>query len=854
MIRVLLVALALLLLAPREAQAATVLTAIGAAVTAAKATVLGSVLLRVATGLVVNFVANKLAKKPSKPGDAPDRGFLVVARDSTAPQEYVYGTIRKAGVETYVESTGADNRFVHKIICLAGHEIDGIDAYYFNHEKWSVDGAGMVSNGPYAGKIRIKAHLGSDDQTVDPDLLAESNQIDSNFRGRGIAYLYVRFEFDQDVFAGGLPEITAVVRGKKVYDPRSSVTQYSANFALCARDYLVSDYGLNDPAVDDTMLQVSANVSDEAVPKVGGGTQPRYQIHGAFRADERPVDVLADMMTAGGGDLWFGQGNWSLKAAHYTPPVMDLTLDDFRGPISGQTRANLRDGFNQVGGTFNDAAQDWVPTEYPEISSTVFLAEDGGDQRRLDFEQRFTTDAAAGQRLAKLALFRGREQIRFAAEFSLKALELQVGDTVTLTIDRYGWTAKVFEVAAWAFLNDEQKGARVRLALRETSAEAFEWDAEESELIANNTNLPSYTFVPSVGVNVSTEMQVAQEKLISIFYVDVTSTYPDYVSSVEVQYKPNAASDWIGIGGNGALGRYELRDVEPGVYDFRARAINQFGVRSDWTPAVDIPAAENTTVPTDVTGLDYEISGGMLRLYWDASPDGDLSFYRVRHAVEEAGAEWHYANTIEDKVPRPATSVVVPLRAGTFMVKAYDKGNLVAANPASIVVTADQLPVYATTLDQIEHTAFSGAKSGCSVDGLNRLRIIDPSTGPSEATYEFSGVIDTSAARLVRATSFARVVRLNDGAGLFDDTPGLFDSAPGLFDDMGGDGQFADCNVDVEISTTPDDPSGSPTWSAWKRFRAGDHYGRAFRFRAILRSTTDQVTPAVSELSARVEY
>ena len=76
----------------------------------------------------------------------------------------------------------------------------------------------------------------------------------------------------------------------------------------------------------------------------------------------------------------------------------------------------------------------------------------------------------------------------------------------------------------------------------------------------------------------------------------------------------------------------------------------------------------------------------------------------------------------------------------------------------------------------------------------------------------------------------------------------------GPVDDFTGGAGFADTNILFYISTTEDDPAGSPTWSAYKLFRAGDFYGRAFRFRIVMKSSADTVTPSISALTAVVEY
>ena len=807
--------------------------------------------------LVTTWALSALTPKPDF-GALDSRGLMVNARDAVAPHDFVYGQIRKGGVITYYESTGTNNKFLHQIIVLAGHEVEEIGDIYINDEIVTVDTNGFVTSAPWNSKIRINTHDGSQ-TTADADLLAESNQITAAFVGNGIAYLYVRMEYDQDVFANGIPLITAVVKGKKVYDPRTTTTAYSANAALCIRDYLTSAYGLNDSEIDDTVFSAAANVCDENVTLDVGGTEKRYTLNGVIRGDTSHGDVLTRMMTSCAGTLFWGAGKWKLVAGDYTAPTKTLTLDDLRGPINLDTRVNLRDQFNKVQGTFNDAAQRWITADYPPITSSVFETEDNGVQSALDFELPFTTSSATAQRLAKLTLFRGREQMTLSADFGLNAFDVEVGEIIALTIERYGWTAKEFEVIGWNFGPNQDAGdLRISLTLRETSSSAFDWNAEESAILANNTTLLSYADVPTVGIpaeDIQSTIRIVREKITEVISINITSANSESVDRVEVQFQEESATEWKGLG-SGPLGRYDLVDPEPGNYRFRARAINPFGYKGGWTTSGLVQTAGSATPPSDVTGLFYEISEGTTTLEWEPVSDLDLSFYRIRHAVETSGATWANATTAVDKVPRPGTSVALPTRPGTYLIKAYDKTAIPSTNAESVIIAADDVPSFTNTLTQTEDPGFSGSKTDCEVVTGDELRIIFDSAAPYEGTYDFSTYIEThdSTARRVRARIDANVVRVDESAGLFDDLPGLFDELPGLFDDLTGAAQFADTNLLFYISTTNDDPAGSPTWSAYKQFRAGEFYGRAFRFRVVLKSTSENVTPSITGLEAVVEY
>lgn len=538
--------------------------------------------LAVTLGLSVAANAIISALTPAPP--TPKQSILVNSRDAAAPQEIVYGTVRKGGPITYLETVNGGS-VLYQIIAIAAHEVDAIEAIYINDEVATLsndsfgpnsrgrEGAGWVLNDnwtddPGEHEIRIFYHLGNQTSITDTFANSSVESLDSvffdtgdtdldsqnfggtgqptkaSFVGNGIAYIFVRYSYASGVFRNGIPTITARVRGKKVFNPVTTGTSYSSNAARCIRDYLTSAYGLNDPEVydatgtDEMSFSAAANTCDEDVnlgtdgnwalstayvvgdtvtndaasyicildhtssasdePGVGGSagtyweayTEKRYTINGVVRADQSYGDVLQEMATACAGTLFWGAGKWKLQVGEYNAPTKTLTLDDLRSEISLQTRVNLRDQFNKVQGTFVDSNQRYITADYPPIESAAFLAEDDGVEQPLNLDLPFTTSSATAQRLAKMTLFRGREQMTFSADFGLNAFDVEVGEIVALTIDRYGWDEKEFEVVGWRFgANDEAGDLRITLTLRETSEAAFDWGAEESEIISNNTGL-----------------------------------------------------------------------------------------------------------------------------------------------------------------------------------------------------------------------------------------------------------------------------------------------------------------------------------------------------------------------------
>ena len=801
------------------------------------------------------YLSQSLTPKPRQGTQfTGDLGYQVSGVSAAADHAIIYGQTRVGGPVVYKEVTDA-GKYLHQVIALAGHECEEIGDIYINDEVLTLDGDGIATAPTkYSGYIRVLKHLGADDQVADATLIDESDgKWTSDHRLRGIAYIYVRLEFNADSFPNGEPNISAIVKGKKVYDPNTATTAWSANAALCLRDYLTSDYGLATSDIDDTTFASAANVCDESVALAAGGSEARYTINGTFTTALQPKEVIDNLLRSMGGTLWYAQGVWKCKAAAYTSPVASFNEDDLRSSIRINTRHSRRDNFNTVKGTFRGPETNYQVSDYPQVTSSTFVDVDGGEESTVDFDLGYTSTASTAQRLAKIALYRNREQLTVSASFGMKAFQVTVGDIIQLTNSRAGWTDKTFEVVGWTFRPSSDQALLVDMDLREISSAVFDWSAEEAAFETNNTTLADPFDVPGIGLAVSSEARVINEHLTNVIIVTITSDSPERIDQVEVQFKKSGSSDYSSAG-FGDLGVFEILDVEDDNYDIRARAINTFGIKGDFTFRLGFPVVGLAAPPSDVTNFSFNVSSAGIHLEWDAVADLDLSFYRIRHATAETSATFANATTAVDKVARPGNSVTVPPRSGTYMIKAYDKAGNQSVNATSVVVRAEDLDVFATTSTQTEHTAFSGSKTGCSVDGSNRLRITDPSSAPSTATYDFSNYIDTGSVRVARVNMEMKVVRVNDAADTFDTLTGLFDSLPGNFDDLTGASSFADCNVIQFVSTTDDDPAGTPTWSAYKRFKAGDFSGRAFRFRIQLESTSDDVTPALEELAAKVRY
>ena len=847
----------------------TAAAAIGSSILASvgASTLAGIYVISAAVGFLsqaaLGIALNALAPKPKLSGGT--RGYNVTQRGSVVSHQVLYGEVKAAGAIVYDGSTGTNNKYLHRVLAMAGHEVESFERVWINDSYIDVTDIDVDGNIPtvvdpdgttsnrYDGKLRINFHLGSEDQVADSDLVSEVPEWTSNHRLRNIAYMYCRLSFDQDAYPNGVPEIQATIKGKKVYDPRTDTTVWSSNPALCLRDYLTSPYGLSEASanIDDTLVTTAANVCDETNTLA---STKRYTCNGSFTTDVTPYELLSNILTSMGGLLWYAQGEWRMKPAYWVAPTTSLNEDDFRSTISVNTRHSRRDNFNVVRGTFRGEESNWQTTDYPDVTNSAYLTADGGQESVADIDLPFTDTSIEARRIGRIALERNRQQLTVQANFGLKAFSLQVGDNVKLSVSRFGWVNKEFEVVAWTFGIVEGLDLQVSLTLRETAEGIFDEIDDGVAYERDNTTLPSPFEVPPVGISVQALAQVSNQKVSNIAVATITSGRPESVDYVDIEYKLSSESTYSSFG-QGPLGEFRVRDLNVDFYDFRVRAVNSFGVKGDFEYLFDVEVNAFLGDPSDVSSLGVELSGGTLFLSWPPLVDADLSHYEVKLNTNTTGATWGNSTTVIEKIARPATSASLPARSGTFLIRAYDKEGNFSVNPTSVVVLPGELPQLGQTDTQTEDPTFSGTLSNTVVDS-SALLIDDTSAANPTGEYLFSNYIDTSSTRQARVTGFRTFSRVYDDTTLlWDDIPGNWDTWPDNWDTWTDeDANFGDVGVTIYVSATQDDPAGTPTWGDYVLANGGSILGRAFRFKAVLTSTSTKFTPSITALSATVEY
>lgn len=304
----------------------------------------------------------------------------------------------------------------------------------------------------------------------------------------------------------------------------------------------------------------------------------------------------------------------------------------------------------------------------------------------------------------------------------------------------------------------------------------------------------------------------------------------------------------------------DVGDIEPGTHTFRVRALTSLGQISGFTElTLDLFGLFNP--PADVANCQIENINSSVRLTWDPNADLDLAGYEIRFSAEPAATASFSASTLLQIVPKEANSIILPGLVGTYLIKAFDTSGVRSVNACLVESNIAALQGLNAVLAIEEHPDWLGVKDDVVVDGSNCLRLssgtvmddwgvmddvvpLDTGGIVTPGTYFFDEEANLGAVFTTRVSGSLVVNGI--------DTTFVMGAWPDLSSVASLSGSVAsNYNATLQIRTTTDDPTGSPTWGPWQTLIAGDYTFWGAQFRIILESFCPTCSPQVCE--ARVE-
>ena len=944
-------------------------------------------LVSVGSSIIGGVIGQKLAPKIDPPNFSTslDSGVTVSAKKPTQAYRIIYGETRVGGTIVFAETTSATNEFLHIIYVMAGHEVDEIGTIFLNDDSVTLETSSNDSNGipiytpasgdQYAGKLQIKKHLGNDDQVADATLVSALTNWTTNHRIQGKAYIYARFSFDSDVYPNGVPNLSAIIKGKKCFDPRAlsftassgnvsttnntitlnshgltthdrakydingntaiggltdgttyfvivvdantiklasnftncqagtaisltsvtgsttqkfNFTTHTSNPVLCTRDYLQdTKYGMqtSDEEINDTNFIASANICDETVTVTNpSGTENRFTCNGSFTLAQTPKVIIENLMTTCGGYLIYTNGAFKLIPSTFLTPTITLTEKNLRSGLAINTRVSKKELFNAVKGLYSEPANDYQPQNYPILTNSSFESEDNNERIYAEFDYPFTNSSRTCQRLSKIQLLKNRQQISFSSTFDMGAFDCQIGDTVNITNSRMGFSNKTFQVIDWGFdFDNDEGGLQVTAQFKETASAVYNFATSDYSTVSSGkaTNLPSASTVsPPQAITLTDELVAYNDGTVIVkLVIELTAPTDNFTEIFEVEVKQDTDADGNALSpvdtfkliGRGARTKYEfLNVIDKATYSVRARGVNIYGVNSSSITASRTIIGQ-IAPPADVQNFACNIVGKEAHLSFDPVPDLDLSHYRINYSPATSGAEWQNSIVLVKKLSRPGTSIVVPAKTGTYLIKAVDKLGNVSINASEVVTQITTIGDFTDLITDNQNPNFTGTTSDTAIITLedNSKAIVlkgnqlfddvsgnfdsitqtlfdggENATVKSSGTYAFSDTIDAGAILTAQITATLQQ-QVTDRARIFDFVSGNFDDQPSNFD---GDAN-TNCSSELQISVSDD----NSTFSTFQDFTIGDYTGRYFKFRVLLTSDNGTATPIVTAVGVKLQ-
>jgi hypothetical protein len=822
-----------------------------------------------------------------------ERGLLINKQSNDANIPVIFGERLVGGTRVFMETSGTDNTYLYMAIVMSEGEINDIEEIRVDDKV--VTWASALSDGTEvevgsgdsnfykdsASLIRVEPHYGTDGQSAS-SLLSTLSSWGSNHKLSGLCYLALRFKWNQDAFTG-IPKVQAKIQGKKVVAYNSSLvaqtSAYSTNPAWCLLDYLTNERYGKGIAISEINLQSFYDASQVCVTQVTPYSSASniniFDTNTALDTSQKIIDNVRELLKGCRGYLPYTQGKYSLIIETTGSASITLTEDDIIGGYN-LSIPTKNERYNRVIVGFVDPARNYQVNEvqFPPIDDSglpsadrhaTMKTADGGFLLEGRFNFKTITSPYQAEEMAEVILRRSREALTLGLNVSFDAYDLAIADIVNITHSSLGFSAKPFRVMGITFNEDFTIG----LSLVEYQASHYTWATKVQATATPSTNLPNpFTIQPPASVTLDdTLVEYNDGTVIVALDISIGASPDSFVDYYQVEYKLSTDSDYIIYAQGSGLNHRVLNVIDQKVYNVRVKAVNSLGVSSTYVTA-------NRTIvgaiepPADVTDFSCNIVGQEAHLSWTQISDLDLAFYQIRYATDTDGtADWQNSVNLVSKVSRPATSISVPARAGTYLIKAFDKLNNASSNATAIISNVTDVINHNAVATQSEHPTFAGTLTNTVITDdaieLDSSELFDAASGNfddettrffdsgvanadffTSGNYLFANVIDIGAKHTARIT--ATLTQSSDNPDdLFDNRLGLFDSASSNFD---GDTP-ANCDAHLEIATSDD----NSTYTSFQNFVIGNYTSRFFKFRVVLTSTDGASTPVVSAVTVTID-
>jgi hypothetical protein len=530
---------------------------------ATTAILVGAGAANLARSVAFSLVLNALTPTAS----IPKQKIQATINQAVGSRTKLYGQGLLGGTRALWEVTG--NRLFQVIVVNHGR-VDSLLGWWIDSVPVTVDD-GFVVTAPYANSSiggvfnrsdvlldwRDGSGEGGDYEDVkstfptiwtdDHKLLGQAT-VRAAFRASGAE------EYSKLFPKGPNTDVQIELKGSRVYDFRTGLTQYSDNSALCIADHLNDPDGWDIPysKFDASIWSKFADLSDEPMVLKAGGTSPRYRLWGVVSLTDDPKSTLARMENTCSAKVYqTADGKVGVMGGKYVAPDFTITgADIFKFALQEDTE-NLK-STNVVKAIYTSEPHRYKDTEADPWEDTVSLLTE--PERSLDLPADMVPEHPQTRRLMKLHQHRSNRpftltiitnlvgiKARFPAEEGYHVIRVQYED------DGFVFD-EVCEVVSHVTTPDATENGGVKwrctIELASISPAWNEWDAvaEEGDAPVAPAML-EYEGIPTPTITELSQFVSGSGQGVRVTVLDISR--PDLV--ITAQIKLSTSSSWSGM-------------------------------------------------------------------------------------------------------------------------------------------------------------------------------------------------------------------------------------------------------------------------------------------------------------------
>jgi hypothetical protein len=485
--------------------------ALGIMVSTTVATIVGAVLIVGTVALATRAI--KRAKQQRSLGGGGAAGgstisaALVTKTGSSVSVPLIYGERRASGQRVFIGSDGDKNKFLHIVESICEGPVEGMTAIYFNDQKvaassdngatwdWTIEQEDGSNFDEYARVIfkdgSQTAALNSETISLDGDTVGiHADWAGTTSIGTNTAYVYTVLKWDQDKFGGGMPNVTYLIKGKKVPaigSDYNTTLSYTNEPARILYDYLINpDYGkaIQYTLIDAASFNASAAYNSEQVDKSDADSTQvtRYTCNAWIDTAASLLENVESLLTTMRGGLITGDKYQLLQdKPRPTSNLVHINDDRVIGSIK-YLQGNKKTLLNSLRAKFPDKQDPYIFQENITIVESPALQASNRDGVKLkqDLELPFTTDIYMVERILTEEINQSRQSGIVEVMIDPSNIDLTVGDVVKFSNSTLGQTEKLYRIVKTVLKPDNT----LELNMREYDDNVY-WDYNTSIIINN---------------------------------------------------------------------------------------------------------------------------------------------------------------------------------------------------------------------------------------------------------------------------------------------------------------------------------------------------------------------------------